>query len=44
MQEDGCITLTVRLSEDELTSVLRRVNLQAQDVGVHLTAKNSIDW
>jgi hypothetical protein len=36
--------LTVRLSEDELASVLRRVDLQAQDVGVQLTPKNSIDW
>ncbi|MDO8415437.1 MAG: ribosome rescue GTPase HflX [Agitococcus sp.] len=44
IQEDGGFALTVRLSEDELASVLRRVDLQAQDVGVQLTPKNSIDW
>ena len=44
IQEDGAFALTVRLSEDELASVLRRVDLQAQDVGVQLTPKNSIDW
>lgn len=44
IQEDGGFALTVRLSEDELASVLRRVDLQAQDVGVQLAPKNSIDW
>lgn len=44
IQEDGGFALTVRLSEDELASVLRRVDLQPQDVGVQLTPKNSIDW
>lgn len=44
IQEDGGIALTVRLSEDELASVLRRVKLQPQDVGIELSQVNNIDW
>jgi GTP-binding protein HflX len=44
IQEDGGIALTVRLSEDELASVLRRVKLQPQDVGIELSQVNTIDW
>lgn len=43
IQDDGVIALTVRLSEDELAAVLRRVQLQAQDVGIQLTPKHP-EW
>ncbi len=43
IQEDGVIALTVRLSEEELATVLRRVQLQAQDVGIQLTPQHP-EW
>ncbi len=42
IEEDGCMTLTVRLAVSDLASVLRRVGIQAQDVGVDLSEFTSL--